>query len=140
MSRGQPGCIDSLELFAPHVRSWITNSQETLCATCRSLEATTELSSLASGATQVSTHTLCKKLQCSYVMCICVQAPHDADLWLPCSCVQLLCILSSQTTSGFGLLMWLRVLLVLRHTALSALLRDFICPLADETSAGCVIG
>jgi hypothetical protein len=51
--RGQPGCIDCLELFAPHVRSWITNSQETLCATCRSLEATTELSSLASVATQV---------------------------------------------------------------------------------------
>ncbi|KAF8071059.1 SPBC16D10.01c [Scenedesmus sp. PABB004] len=50
--RGQPGCIDSLELFAPHVRSWITNSQEMLCSTCRSLEATTELSSLASGATQ----------------------------------------------------------------------------------------
>lgn len=54
MQRGQPGCIDCLELFAPHVRSWITNSQETLCATCRSLEATTELSSLASTATQVS--------------------------------------------------------------------------------------
>jgi hypothetical protein len=53
VQRGQPGCIDCLELFAPHVRSWITNSQETLCATCRSLEATTELSSLASVATQV---------------------------------------------------------------------------------------
>eukprot|EP00879_Flechtneria_rotunda_P010355 GHRR01010828.1.p1 GENE.GHRR01010828.1~~GHRR01010828.1.p1 ORF type:complete len:675 (+),score=226.68 GHRR01010828.1:2579-4603(+) len=50
--RGQPGCIDSLELFGPHVRSWITNSQENLCSTCRSLEATTELSSLASAATQ----------------------------------------------------------------------------------------
>jgi hypothetical protein len=54
VQRGQPGCIDCLELFAPHVRSWITNSQETLCATCRSLEATTELSSMASAATQVS--------------------------------------------------------------------------------------
>lgn len=53
VQRGQPGCIDCLELFAPHVRSWITNSQETLCATCRSLEATTELSSMASTATQV---------------------------------------------------------------------------------------
>ncbi|WIA31955.1 hypothetical protein OEZ86_002812 [Tetradesmus obliquus] len=52
VQRGQPGCIDCLELFAPHVRSWITNSQETLCATCRSLEATTELSSMASTATQ----------------------------------------------------------------------------------------
>lgn len=51
--QGQPGCIDCLELFAPHVRSWITNSQETLCATCRSLEATTELSSMAATATQV---------------------------------------------------------------------------------------
>jgi hypothetical protein len=48
-----------LELFAPHVRSWITNSQETLCATCRSLEATTELSSLASTATQVGTANWC---------------------------------------------------------------------------------
>lgn len=33
--RGQPGFIDSLELFGPHVRSWITNSQEQLCAACR---------------------------------------------------------------------------------------------------------
>lgn len=49
--RGQPGCIDALELFGPHVRSWITNSQESLCSTCRSLEATTELSSLAAAAT-----------------------------------------------------------------------------------------
>lgn len=51
MPRGQPGCIDALELFGPHVRSWITNSQESLCSTCRSLEATTELSSMASAAT-----------------------------------------------------------------------------------------
>lgn len=49
--RGQPGCIDALELFGPHVRSWITNSQESLCSTCRSLEATTELSSMASTGT-----------------------------------------------------------------------------------------
>lgn len=51
MPRGQPGCIDALELFGPHVRSWITNSQEALCSNCRSLEATTELSSMASTAT-----------------------------------------------------------------------------------------
>lgn len=40
-----------MELFGPHVRSWITNSQESLCATCRNLEATTELSSMTSAAT-----------------------------------------------------------------------------------------
>lgn len=33
------------------MRSWITNSQESLCATCRNLEATTELSSMTSAAT-----------------------------------------------------------------------------------------
>lgn len=49
--RGQPGCIDALELFGPHVRSWITNSQEALCSACRSLEATTELSSMAATGT-----------------------------------------------------------------------------------------
>lgn len=36
------------------MRSWITNSQESLCATCRSLEATTELSSIAASATQAA--------------------------------------------------------------------------------------
>jgi hypothetical protein len=51
LPRGQPGCIDALELFGPHVRSWITNSQESLCSTCRSVEATTELSSMSSTAT-----------------------------------------------------------------------------------------
>eukprot|EP00775_Hariotina_reticulata_P004797 gene4797-5047_t len=52
--RGQPGFIDSLELFGPHVRSWITNSQEQLCAACRTLEASTEVSSLSSSATQAA--------------------------------------------------------------------------------------
>lgn len=51
--RGGPSCIDALELFGHHVRSWLTNSQEGLCAAARSLEATTELSAVTGlGATQ----------------------------------------------------------------------------------------
>jgi hypothetical protein len=44
--KGAPGSIDALELFGHHVRSWLTNSQEGLCAMSRSLEATTELSAV----------------------------------------------------------------------------------------------
>jgi hypothetical protein len=44
--KGAPGSIDALELFGHHVRSWLTNSQEGLCAMARSLEATTELSAV----------------------------------------------------------------------------------------------
>jgi hypothetical protein len=48
--RGHPGHIDALELFGPHVRSWITTSQENLCAACNSLEATTELGGVGTAA------------------------------------------------------------------------------------------
>lgn len=43
LPKGHPGCIDAMDLFGHYVRSWITNSQEMLCSTCRQLEATTEL-------------------------------------------------------------------------------------------------
>lgn len=52
LPRGHPGCIDAVKLFGHFVHSWITNSQEALCAQCRTLEATTELSVTGMGPTQ----------------------------------------------------------------------------------------